>query len=198
MNFFTVGFILSMMQLDLGWLAGYVIKLVGALFVLGGIAELGDFDKRAYRLRPAGICFLGLCVGACAAMLAARSASDSVRNVCSAACGAATTAAAVWFFKMLFKLLLGNIGLFRRGGLLEQEAKRFNVMLALTAVFLTGDIINRFAGGTAAADAAGVLMFFSKIVFYIYYIMCSVGFAKLRSDFNSIHSDGPSDNDDNN
>ena len=84
MNFFTVGFILSMMQLDLGWLAGYVIKLVGALFVLGGIAELGDFDKRAYRLRPAGICFLGLCVGACAAMLAARSASDSVRNVCSA------------------------------------------------------------------------------------------------------------------
>ncbi|MBR1764367.1 MAG: hypothetical protein IJ746_03135 [Ruminococcus sp.] len=197
MNFLTVGFVLGLMQLDLGWLAGYVIKLLGALFILGGVTELGDFEKKARSLRPAGICFLVLSAGACAATFAVRGASDSAKSLCAAACGVVTTAAAVCFFKRLFKLLMGSMSLFRRGGLLEQEAKRYNVMLVLTALFLAADIINRFTGGTMAADAAGVLMFFSKIVFYIYYIMCSVGFGRLRADFNSIHSDGPSDNNDN-
>lgn len=194
MNFFAIGFLLGNMQLDLGWLSGYVIKLIGALFMLGGITELAMFYKKTESLRALGIAFLVLCAAAVGGSFAARNMSSSLQNICAAVCGVVTTAAAALFFRRLISLLLGSTSLFRRGGLLERAQKRYNIMLIVTAVFLSADMINRFTGGTMAADAAGVLMFFSKIVFYIYLIMNTLDWFRLRADFNSIHSDGPSDN----
>ena len=64
MSFFTVGFLLSNIQLNLGWGAGYAVKLVGALFILGGIAELGYFAPAVRRERGLSLLLLGQTLGA--------------------------------------------------------------------------------------------------------------------------------------
>ena len=52
MNFFTVGFLLANLQLDLGLWVGYAIKLAGGLFMLGGIAEMSYVDEGVKGCRP--------------------------------------------------------------------------------------------------------------------------------------------------
>ena len=45
MNFFTLGYAFLAVQLNFGWVLNYILKLVGMLFMLGGISEISDFSK---------------------------------------------------------------------------------------------------------------------------------------------------------
>ncbi|MBR4621946.1 MAG: hypothetical protein IKO44_00265 [Ruminococcus sp.] len=195
MNFLAVGFLLCNLQLGLGQGWAYAVRLVGALFMLMGIAELKPFEERAETLRPQALCLTALCAAATAAVFAANAAnaSDKAVNICAALSGALTTACVILLSRKLIALLLSCLQLFRRGGLIELASKHYRIMIVLAAVFIPADIINRFAGGTKIADVAGLIMFLTKLVYCIYFIVTCVCWGRIRADFNSTHSDPESD-----
>ena len=187
MNFFTAGFVLACMQLDLGWGIGYIIKLVGGLFIVGGIYELSPFEKRIGKYRAFACAFVLVCAAAAAATLALAHNESSVLKFESIAAGLVTTAMAALFYRKLYSLLkertdiVGDVP-----GVLKASAQ-YDRMLFVTILVLAADAVNRFTGGTSAADAAGVVMYFSKIVFYVYLVACGLSMNKLRVSFNSSH-----------
>ena len=206
MNFFTVGFLLANFQLDLGLWVGYVIKLVGGLFMLGGIAEMFLVDDSVKKLRPLAVLFLALSAGSAAAvkLLYADKLSDGsdVFKTVSIICGVLTTAAAGWFFRRLLCMLRDNPGIADNIPEVSRLAPKYGRMLIVLAVVLLADGVNRFAGVPAAdtaaaaekeitvADVMGVIVFFTKIISYVYLLICTLGFNKLRITFNSAHPAG--------
>lgn len=194
MNFFTVGFLLANLQLDLGLWVGYVIKLAGALFMLGGIAEMSLVDDSVKKLRPLDLLLAVLCAGSAAAvsLLSAPKLSESsdVHKTVSIICGVVTTAAAGLFYRRLLTLLKEKPDIADNVPETARLAPKYDRMLFVLAVVLIADGVNRFTGGTAAADVTGVIMFFTKLVSYVYLLICTLGFNKLRITFNSAHPAG--------
>lgn len=191
MNFFTIGFLLANLQLDLGLWVGYVIKLAGALFMLGGIAEMALVDESVTKLRLHAIGFAVLCAGSAAAvkLLSAEKLSESgdVHKTVSIVCGVLTTAAAGWFFVRLLTLLREKPSIADNVPETARTSAKYSRMLFVLGVVLTADAVNRFTGGTAAADAMGVVMYFTKIISYVYLIACTLCFNKLRISYDSAH-----------
>lgn len=187
MNFFTVGFLLANLQLDLGLWIGYAVKLAGGLFMLGGIAEMSLVDESVARLRAQAILFALLSGGAIAAVSLTEGAGLKTASIVS---GAVTTAAAGLFFRQLLGLMKEKPQIVDNIPEVGRLAPKYDRMLIVLGVVLAADCINRFTGGTAAADATGVVMYFTKIISYVYLIVCEVGFNKLRISFNSAHPAG--------
>ena len=191
MNFFTVGFLLANLQLDLGLWVGYAIKLAGALLMFFGIAETALVSESVKALRPAAILFTVLSAGSAAAvkLLSAEKLSESgdAHKTVSIICGVLTTAAAGWFFAQLLRLLRDEPSIADNVPEVNRLVPKYSRMLFVLAVVLTADGINRFTGGTAAADVMGVVMYFTKIISYVYLLICTLSFNKLRTSFNSAH-----------
>ena len=188
MNFFAVGFLLADLQLDLGLWIGYAVKLTGGLFMLGGIAEMSAVEGSVKRLRPAAAVFLLLSAAAAGIIgLAGLSKEDGALKVISIVSGVLTTAAAGYFFVGLLRLLRENPDIAANVPEVKRLSAQYNRMLFVYAVVLAADGINRFTGGTAAADVTGVIMYFTKIVSYVYLIVCALGFNRLRMSFNLAH-----------
>lgn len=199
MNFFTVGFFLACLQLDLGLGIGYVIKLVGGLFMLGGIAELGVYDREIERYKPLVLAFIPVCTASAAAVFALSNNESDAIKYAGIGAGAATTVIAALFYRQLIRLLERKPELADNTPEVKKLAPRYDRMLFVTAVVLVADSVNRFMGGDAAAqnsdsitaaDIAGIIMYFTKIIFYVYLVICSLSFNKLRISFNSAHPAG--------
>ena len=194
MNFFTVGFLLANLQLDLGLWAGYAIKLAGTLFMLAGIVEMALVNESVTKLRLPAVGTAVLCGGSAAAvkLLSAEKLSESgdAHKIVSIVCGVLTTAAAGWFFVKLLALLKEDPSIADNVPEVNRLAPKYSRMLFVLAVVLTADGINRFTGGTAAADVTGVVMYFTKIISYVYLLICTLSFNKLRISFNSAHPAG--------
>ena len=191
MNFFTVGFLLANLQLDLGLWVGYAIKLAGGLFMLGGIAEMSYVDEGVKGCRPLAAAFTVLCAGVAAALaLADLPKESSALKSISIVSGVVTTAGAGLFFMKLLKLLREKPDIAANVPEVGRASARYVRMLIVLAVVLAADGINRFTGGTAAADVTGVIMYFTKIVSYVYLVLCTLDFNRLRVSFNSAHPVG--------
>ena len=197
MNFFTVGFLLANFQLDLGLWVGYAIKLAGGLFMLVGIQEMALADESVLKLKAHGIVFAVL-AGASAAAVKLLD-GDDIRKVISLVCGVVTTAAAGLFFRRLLVLLRAKPDIADNVPEVGRLKPKYDRMLIVLAVVLIADAVNRFAGGAPAAagsdeitvaDIMGVIMYFTKIVSYVYLLVCTLGFNKLRVSFNSAHPAG--------
>ncbi len=186
MSFILVGFLLANLQLDLGLWAGYAIKLVGGLFFLGGAYELGGLDEDADRLRaPAGV-FCAVCAAAAAGVLLT---DGGAKNAASIIGGLMTTAAAGLLFRKLFSLLRAKPDITAHPPEVARLCKAFDRLLAVYAVVLLTDGINRFTEGTAA-DVTGVIMFYTKIASYVFLLVCALSLNRLRKSYSSAHPIG--------
>ncbi|MBR6871968.1 MAG: hypothetical protein IKN17_00510 [Ruminococcus sp.] len=188
MNFFTAGFVLACLQLDLGWGIGYVIKLAGGLFMLGGIAEMNAVDDGAAKYKPLVLLMIPACAGSAAAMFALAGEKNDLTKVLGIVCGAVTTFLACLFFRKLFALLKEKPFIAGNAPETERLAVRYERMLAFTAVALIADGVNRFTGGTEAADATGLIAFFTKLIVLAFLISCTLSVNKLRVSYNSVHA----------
>ena len=187
MNFFTVGFLLANLQLDLGLWIGYAVKLAGGLFMLGGIAEMSLLDDSVKKLRPAAaVCLLLSAAAAGVLGLAGLTKEDAGFKSISIVSGVLTTAAAGYFFFGLLRLFREKPHIIDDRPEVGRISSRYDRMLFVYAVVLAADGINRFTQGTAA-DVTGVIMYFTKIISYVYLIVCALGFNRLRLSFNSAH-----------
>ena len=201
MNFFTVGFLLANLQLDLGLWVGYAIKFAGGLFMLMGIQEAALVDECVVKLKALGISFTVLAGASAASVKIFQSAElsngEDIIKIVSIICGVLTTAAAGLFFRKLLIMLRDNPGIADNVPEVGRLKPKYDRMLIVLAVVLIADAVNRFAGvpaGTAkpndeitVADIMGVIMYFTKIISYVYLLICTLGFNKLRMSFNSAH-----------
>ena len=187
MSFFTVGFLLSNIQLNLGWGAGYAVKLVGALFILGGIAELGYFAPAVRRKRGLSLLLLGACIAATAGAFLVKGKSSLLVNTDSIVNGAATTALAALFFMSLIGLFKDTPELFENPPVVSSLEKRYTRFLMVTGTALAADILNRVTGGTVVADAAGLIAFFAKLIGYVFLLTALLDFNRLRAQFYKLH-----------
>ncbi|MBR1392546.1 MAG: hypothetical protein IJ561_01780 [Ruminococcus sp.] len=187
MSFFTVGFLLSNIQLNLGWEAGYALKLVGALFILGGIAELGYFAPAVKRERGLSLLLLGACIAATAGAFLVKGKSSMLVNTDSIVNGAATTALAALFFMRLIAVFKDTPELFENPPVVKSLEKHYTRFLMITGAALAADILNRVTGGTVIADAAGLIAFFAKLIGYAFLLMSMLDFNKLRAQFYKLH-----------
>ena len=189
MNFFTVGFLLALMPLDLGWGVGYIIKAAGALFLFGGIAELMPFEKSIVKHRPlAAMLLLAGAASAGAVFGLSKLGHNTAYNIAGLLSGVVTTAIAVLFFRKFFALLKERPDLAANEAELRRLSARFDRMLFVTVLVLAADALNRFTGGTVVADAAGIVMVVTKLTFYCFLISCGLSLNKIRQSFNKAHS----------
>lgn len=187
MNFFTVGFLLANFQLNADWASGYFVRLVGALFMLGGIAELSGFEVRVKTLTPlcAMLAVLSAASGVTMLMMSDKGTVMS-RSVCILD-AMVTTALAAVAFRALFGCLAENTSIVANEPEVAKAASGYDKLLIVAAVSLAADAVNRFTGGTVAADAAGVVMAIARVVFYVMLIAGAFRFNRLRCSFNAAH-----------
>ena len=186
MNFFTVGFLLANFQLNAGWTVGYLIKLVGAFFILGGIAELGGFEQKILPTRFLCAMLIMLCGASAGTMYFCEDTSTVVARACCVLDAMATTGIAAAIYRYLFRLLKDEPELIGDEPLVRRCSTGYDRMLAVMAAALIADCVNRFTSGTAA-DAAGVVMAVARIVSYVMLLVGTFGFNRLRVRFNNAH-----------
>ena len=159
--------------------------------MLGGIAEMSYVDEDVKGCRPLAAAFTVLCAAVAAALaLADLPKESSALKSISIVSGVVTTAGAGLFFMKLLKLLREKPDIAANVPEVGRASARYVRMLIVLAVVLAADGINRFTGGTAAADVTGVIMYFTKIVSYVYLVLCTLDFNRLRVSFNSAHPVG--------
>ena len=188
MNFFTVGFLLANLQLNPSWTVGYALKTVGALFMLGGIAELGGFAKETLRLRSIALLFLGSCIAAVIGSFVVSGGSGTLASADSAVNSAATAALAILFFIRLGDIIRDNAELFCDEPAAKRFVSRYRIFAYLTAVAAAADIVNRLTGGTAAADASGVVILAARLAGYVMLILCGLEMNRLRISFDAVQT----------
>lgn len=154
--------------------------------MLGGIAELSGFEEKVKSLRSVCI-MLALLSGASGvtAILAAGKTSVIARAACLLDAMVTTGLAAI-AFRQLFAMLKENISLVQDVTAVDRSSKGYDRMLAVMALALTADCINRFTSGLPA-DASGVVMAISRVVTYVMLIAGTYGFNRLRNEFNRAH-----------
>lgn len=177
------GFLLANLQLNPAWAFGYALKLVGGLFMAGGIAELSEFVPEARRLKSVALLFIGACAAAAVGAFVTRDKSGLLPNIDGAVNQAATVLLALLFFWRLLRIFADNPEVFENEPLTGKVTKKFLFFAAAMGTVIAADIVNRIAEGTVAADAAGAVLAVIKIAGYILLADCGLGFNKLRIQF---------------
>ena len=186
MNFFTVGFLLANFQLNAGWATGYFIKLVGAMFMLGGVAEISGFEPKARSLWTVCgmLAFLSAASGATMLLVSGKT-TVIARGTCVLDAMVTTGLAAI-AYRNLFAMLKSNPSLVGDEPQVKRCSKGYDRMLFVMALALLADCVNRFTSGTAA-DVSGFIMAVSRIVSYVMLIAGTWGFNRMRVHFNDAH-----------
>lgn len=191
MNFFTVGYILVVFQLQISWISAYLLKAVGMIFMILGISEIAAFRKDFLSLKGSAKALLALS-GVCAAAVAAvtlTKASGIAVNLVSIAAGVLCAAAVYMFVSRLIDTMKSNDDLVHDNSNIRRLGIGFNRMMLFTAVNLLFDILYRFFSRSSLGDVIGVVQTITKIVMIVYVISTGFTFNKIRNDFNMKHAD---------
>ncbi|GAB5081231.1 hypothetical protein Osc1_04040 [Hominimerdicola sp. 21CYCFAH17_S] len=192
MNFFTLGYAFLAVQLNFGWVLNYILKLVGMLFMLGGISEISDFSKNFAVMKKRAYIPLGICTASCltAAVFRLSATGGAVFSAVSVTAGAASAVAVFVFTGSLIKLLMNNNYLVNDVSNLSRLYSNWQKLAFFTGANILFDILNRAVPVSAIADFSGVMMTVTKIITYIFAVSAVWTFNKARMDFNNKHSGG--------
>lgn len=192
MNFFTLGYAFLAVQLNFGWVLNYILKLVGMLFMLGGISEISDFSKNFAILKKRAYIPLGICTASCltAAVFRLSGTEGAVFSAVSVTAGAASALAVFAFTGSMIKLLMNNNYLVNDVSNLSRLYSNWQKLAFFTGANILFDILNRAVPVSAIADFSGVMMTVTKIITYVFAVSAVWIFNKARMDFNNMHSGG--------
>lgn len=192
MNFFTLGYAFLAVQLNFGWVVNYILKLVGMLFMLGGISEISDFSKNFAVLKKRAYFPLGICTASCltAAVFRLSGTEGAVFSAVSVTAGAASALVVFAFTGSMIKLLMNNNYLVNDVSNLSRLYSNWQKLFFFTGANILFDILNRAVPVSAIADFSGVMMTVTKIITYVFAVSAVWIFNKARMDFNNMHSGG--------
>lgn len=187
MNFFCVGFFLSLLQFNMSMTVNYVIQLIGMLFLLGGILEIRNFNSRFKRyLNPAKL--MCMFFGASAAFFAIASfigVGNKVMNFSGLIFGTMLTLVSLIYQKKLIDDISRCSELVNDASNLVRMKKTWIKLAVITLAGLAADIGNRVIPVEKAAAISGTIMLFCRIVLYVVAVALLLQFNKIRIDFNN-------------
>ncbi|MGN1133870.1 MAG: hypothetical protein ACI4RN_05370 [Oscillospiraceae bacterium] len=188
MNFFCIGFFILAFQLNFSWATGYIFKLVGALFILGGVWEMSSYDqkyKKLYAPSYAGIVLSAIPMIIFSVMNVMK-IKGNLRLALGLALGILVT---VYMLLVEYKILR----LFQNDNKLTFDLPAVKTLIsgwkwfALFTVFgLVFNIFNVMPNETVA-NFAGVAMAVSRIIMYILALTVLWRFNKVRYGFYKIN-----------
>lgn len=203
MNFFTVGYILTLLNFNAGWFSLYVIKTVGMLFMIAGMAEIRpfiDLDKPEVdkldlnKIKQFGLCTTILSV-VCSAVIGAAvllKVSDFINNIIVIVCSAVSILMIMFFMDKIIKListLARKTYFVNDNSNVVRLADGWKKVFIFTSAGLAGDVLCRIFTNTIIADVGGVIALIARILMLIYLVSSAVTFNKVRMDFNKVHAD---------
>lgn len=192
MNFFTIGFVLCGININIGLELGYVIRLVGLLFMLGGISETEAVDRSFGFARFRKTVFISIAAAA-AGLLSALSVrllnvGETAANIMSMIFGCASfvtvmlTQYSIITHMKPMRTLVNDLSLIRR---FDSKWKKFAVF---ASVSLLCELVTRIApAGGAVHTYSGLLLLITRILMIIMLCASAAAINAMRDDFNIMH-----------
>lgn len=191
MNFFALGYVFLVIHLNLGWASNYALKLVGMLFMLGGLSEIsafsgafGDLKKQAY-----GVMAVSAASFVAILVLKLADIGGALFSIVSVVAGVVCAAAVMLFLYKLIRLLIVNNQLVNDVSNISRLYSGWQKLACFTAANILFDILNRALPAGLFADFAGVVVTITKIILFVFVISTGWTFNKIRCDFNDKHPD---------
>jgi hypothetical protein len=190
MNFFNIGFVLMSLHLNLDSELNYILKLLGILFMFGGITEISLTDKGFGRLRGYLLLTAALSAGGLAGSLLARFSviGTFAANIWAIIFGVSSTAAALYSqYLLCVKLMLPRHELVNDPSLLSALAHKWKIMAFFAALCMVCDTLNRLLPQGNGQVLAGTVLLGAKLIMLIYVCLVGAAFNRVRMDFNVMH-----------
>ncbi len=199
MNFFTIGFILCSLNFNVGYPANYIVKLVGALFMLGGIKETAvsedsfGFDK--YRSDV----LISLFLASAGTLLTLLSGFGIIPEkpsfIIATAAGTVTFASVIYHQYRIITQMRPMKALVNDPSLLEKLCKAWRGYAITASVTMLCQLVMRLStSGRALHTTAGVLFFIAIIIQYVLLVHMGGAFNDVRMDYNVMHPIEPTEN----
>lgn len=192
MNFFTIGFVLCGININIGFELGYVVRLIGLLFMLGGISESEAVDRSFGFAKFKGAVFISIAAAA-AGLLSALAVrfleiGDTAANVMSMIFGSASfitvmlTQYGIIAHMKPMRTLINDLSLIRY---FDNKWKKFAVF---ASVSLLCELVTRIAAaGGAVHTYSGLLLLITRILMIIMLCASASALNAVRNDFNRLH-----------
>lgn len=192
MNFFTIAFVLCGININIGYELGYIIRLIGLLFMLGGISETEAVDRSFGFAKFKGAVFISAAAAAAGLLsaLAVRflNVGSAAANVLSMIFGCASfitvmlTQYGIIAHMKPIRELINDLSLIRR---FDKAWRKFAVF---ASVSLLCELVTRIApaGGTVHTYS-GLLLLITRILMIIMLCVSSSALNAVRNDFNIMH-----------
>ncbi|SDA14534.1 hypothetical protein SAMN02910447_00858 [Ruminococcus sp. YE71] len=198
MNFFTIGFVFCSMNFNIGYPANYIVRVVGALFMLGGISETRVSEDSSGFGKFRGDVLLTLGCSVIGTVLTFLTWHRVIPEKAGAA--AALAAGTLTFVSVLFHQyrIITHMrpmkALVNDPSLLEKLFRAWRGYAVASSVTMLCQIVMRLAvsGGTVHA-AAGGLFFITIIVQYVLLVHLGGAINDVRTDYNVMHPLEPSE-----
>ena len=191
MDFFNVGFVLCAFSLNIGLELNYITRIVGALFMLGGIHEFntGFGDRRFAKHSYTELGLLLIAGGGLAQALLTRYGviTPGTGNILSIIFGALCTAVVVADQYLMLGKILPDHSFVNDPSLLARLGKVWKPLAAAGIASVIAEICGRVLPNEEEAAYVGVLLVFSRLFMYIYLVITAVAFNRCRMDFNKMH-----------
>lgn len=192
MNFFNIGFVLCAFCLNVGMELNYLTRMIGVLFMLGGIRELDSFfgEPRFAKHRPLQFVLMLLAAGGLAQTLLTRFGiiSADVGNILSCIFGTLCTTTVLLGQKKILAVMLPDHSLVNDPSLLAKLGKMWNGYAVAAAASLFAEIAGRILpAGSNESAYIGAALVFARLLMYIYLALMGSAFNRCRMDFNAIH-----------
>ena len=198
MNFFTIGFIFCSMNFNIGYPVNYILRVAGALFMLGGISEtkVSEDSSGFDRFKPEVLLTLGCAAAGTVLTLLTgfKVIPEKAGFVIAATVGTLTFASVVLHQYRIVAHMRPMKALVNDPSLLEKLWKAWRGYTAAATVTMVCQLITRLSeSGSGLHTLAGTVFFVTMIVQYVLLVHMGGAFNDVRLDYNVMHPIEPSE-----
>jgi hypothetical protein len=168
---------------------GYIIKIVGAVFMFAGIRETETVSKgfSAYRGQVWLIMLLSA-GGTVCSLLSARGIINGLpSNLLSIIFGVGCTAAILFNQRCIVRLMNTRRELVNDPSLLDNLAATWRKLAVFTTLTTLCDVLYRLLPQGKLQVAVGTVQIITKVIMLGYVCILGAVFNKIRTDFNIMH-----------
>lgn len=192
MNFFTIGFVICGLNFNIGYTLNYAIRLVGLLFMLGGIKETEAVDKSFgfSRFRPAVYVSAAAAAAGLAATLTARfcDIAEPAANILFIITGSLSFVTVVLHQHAIIKHMMPMRTFINDRSLIKHIGRTWLRFVVFSSASMICEAIGRIAAPNGTLHTySGLLLIIARITAMIMLCVTAAALNAARNDFNSLH-----------
>ena len=183
MNFFFVGYLLLSIQFNFSYAYSFIMKIIGLLFLVGGIWEMSDYKKEYKKLyKPIAICMSFSLITIICFILFQFIDNNFVLQIFQVIMGTLVTVLTLLIQNKIIKLLLKDDNLIDCPANIIELQRSWKKLMFFTALSVAFNIFN-IIPIRIVMDISALLMAVSRIIMYIFAIVVIVKLVKVRNDY---------------